>query len=336
ESAFRVLNISAIYHQPRIDKVIVMPGNPTAHKPYAFIPLAIVQSIYDSDPRGYFSEGNVINHVHNSAGWRDREHSVKKPPHTYRILGLGDSYLWGQGVKYKDIVLSKLEQLLSVDAFNMTIETVNTGISSTNTHDQLELLKYRGLQYDPDLIIVHFVLNDVEEDLDGKEEKIEFFRDYTSLYQSPDKFSKYSYLYGWVRQRYQLTYRARHYIKNVADSFLEDSSKWAQCREALLGIHNVCRSHNIQLLIVVFPFFHNLDGDYPFQVIHDTVRTFLEENDIHVLDLRNHFQGFHGPELWVHPTDQHPNEIAHDIAAKVISGYIKDNFVAFIPAYQNN
>ena len=65
-------------------------------------------------------------------------------------------------------------------------------------------------------------------------------------------------------------------------------------------------------------FFHNLNGDYPFQVVHDTVREFCEAQDIAVLDLRTVYSEFSGPELWVHETDQHPNELAHAMAARAV------------------
>ena len=68
----------------------------------------------------------------------------------------------------------------------------------------------------------------------------------------------------------------------------------------------------------MFPFLHGLDGDYPFAPIHEVVRTFCHEEGIHTLDLRNAYRDYRGPELWVHPTDQHPNEIAHAIAASAI------------------
>ena len=41
-----------------------------------------------------------------------------------------------------------------------------------------------------------------------------------------------------------------------------------------------------------------------------------------VLDLRDSYREFRGPELWVHETDQHPNEIAHQIAADATRDFL--------------
>ena len=87
----------------------------------------------------------------------------------------------------------------------------------------------------------------------------------------------------------------------------------------------------IGLLVVIFPFFHELDGDYAFQPVHDIVRGHCEEEGIPVLDLRDAYSGFNGPELWVHPTDQHPNEIGHRIAADAIVRWLAERPDVLIP-----
>jgi len=174
-------------------------------------------------------------------------------------------------------------------------------------------------------VILHFVLNDVEENTTGPEPKIDFFRNYLSIYQRPDRLSEISVFWGWARQRYLKTYRARSYIAASLEGFRQDHAKWAKCRQALDEIHRITRERGIGLLVVIFPFFHELDGDYAFQPIHDIVRGHLESEEIPVVDLRDAYRGFSGPELWVHPTDQHPNEIGHRIAADAIVGWLVEH-----------
>ena len=96
-----------LYPPPREDVASPLPGCRGQPVPFGFIPLARIRSVYPDDPRGYFDEGNVIDHDFNRAGWRDTEHTLAKPPNTYRILGLGDSYLFGQGVRFEDICLAR-------------------------------------------------------------------------------------------------------------------------------------------------------------------------------------------------------------------------------------
>jgi lysophospholipase L1-like esterase len=323
ELVFRIVDIKGDYLSPRQDLMVAPTTAPPL--PYSFYPHGIIRSVYPSNPRGYFDENNAIDHVHNSAGWRDAEHSLVKPPATYRILGLGDSYLYGQGVKFEDICLSKLESYLTAKSKNIKIETINTGMSAFNTADERDLLFNRGLQYQPDLVIVHFVLNDVEKDLFKPEPKIEFFRNYLSIYMKKDKLSNYSYLWSWMRQRFLRHVQGNTYIRACLESYLSDHSKFAFVRDALKDIKRLCRDYNAKLLVVIFPFYYNLNYKYPFQPIHDHVSTFCEKEGIPVLDLLPYYRAYSGPELWVHPVDQHPNEIAHAVAAMAIFNYLSDN-----------
>jgi hypothetical protein len=330
EGLFRALGIQAEYHAPRREELLRAPGGPSKPLPHAHIPMATRRLYYSSNPRGYFDPGNVINHVHNSAGWRDVERSTKKAPRTFRILGLGDSYLYGTGVRYEDIVLTKLGAFLEDDIPGVPIETINTGVPGMNTVGQRALLRDRGMRYDPDLIILFYVLNDVGECLTGCEgvgprsgKGLEFFGNYTSLYQDEDWLSAHSNLWGWGRQRVLQSYLARRYLNQIVSEFAEDKTGWKQSRDALDGIRRLAADHGVPLLVVIFPFFHDLDGDYPFQIVHDLVRDYCESVGIPVIDLRRSYSEYHGPELWVHPRDQHPNEVAHEIAARRIEAYLK-------------
>ncbi len=67
-----------------------------------------------------------VDHTHNSVGWRDREHDLEKPNGTVRILGLGDSYLWGQGVHLEDTLLARLEDRLDLEMVDVRVEAINT------------------------------------------------------------------------------------------------------------------------------------------------------------------------------------------------------------------
>ena len=95
---------------------------------------------------------------------------------------------------------TELEGLLQADSAG-EVETINTGFPRMNTWWQLSSLRQRGLAYDPDLVLLFFVLNDVEEKLGEPGPQLEFFSDYQALYQSPDRLSSVSHLWGWARQR---------------------------------------------------------------------------------------------------------------------------------------
>ncbi len=75
---------------------------------------------------------------------------------------------------------------------------------------------------------------------------------------------------------------------------------------------------------MLFPLLHEFH-DYPFQEIHDKIHGFCQENDILLLDLLPAFRPHTAESLWVHPTDYHPNEIGHRIAAEEVHSFLQDH-----------
>jgi tetratricopeptide (TPR) repeat protein len=93
----------------------------------------------------------------NSHGLRDVERSLEKPPGLKRVILLGDSVVVGHGVKNLDELMSRQLERLYPDG---DVEVLNMAVSGYCTRSEVELLRQRGLQFDPDLVIVVFVEND--------------------------------------------------------------------------------------------------------------------------------------------------------------------------------
>ena len=107
-------------------------------------------------------DGPTFVYKYNSQGFRDEEHDLKKPENTFRIVALGDSFTHGSGAEYEDTYLVKLESMLnSATAGNPKVEIIKMGIGGYWTEPERILLERYGLQYQPDLVIVGFLQNDV-------------------------------------------------------------------------------------------------------------------------------------------------------------------------------
>ena len=78
--------------------------------------------------------------------------------------------------------------------------------------------------------------------------------------------------------------------------------------------------------MAIFPFLYRLDSGYPFHEFHDRVSRYCRDHDIEVLDLFDAFSGKTDIDLWVHPSDQHPNEIAHAIAADALYPFVAADY----------
>lgn len=107
---------------------------------------------------------------HNSAGFRDIEHALRKPPGTFRILGLGDSFTYGSGARFEETYLFVLEQLFNEKAASgIRVEVVKAGIGGFFTEPERLLLEHHGLAYEPDLLLVGFNSTDLFETFRGIE-----------------------------------------------------------------------------------------------------------------------------------------------------------------------
>lgn len=105
----------------------------------------------------YRQEGEAYIRI-NRDGWRDLEHSLKKPPNTLRIAVLGDSYTEAKQVPLEKTYWKLMEQnLKSCKAFEKkNIEVLNFGISGNGTDQSYLTLQHYVWQYEPDIILLAF------------------------------------------------------------------------------------------------------------------------------------------------------------------------------------
>ena len=95
----------------------------------------------------------------NSAGMRDREYPLAKPPGKRRVAVLGDSFTAGLGVKDAEVFTEVLEGTLGEKT-----EVLNFGINGFGPTQEYLLLKDRVLPYHPDLVLMVFYIgNDFDD-----------------------------------------------------------------------------------------------------------------------------------------------------------------------------
>jgi lysophospholipase L1-like esterase len=93
----------------------------------------------------------------NKWGQRDIERS-RAHPDTTRVIILGDSVVAGSGVcNLQDTIPARLEQLLAPAGFDV----LNFGVGGYCTRAEVELLRTKGIQFTPDIVLLMFVYNDV-------------------------------------------------------------------------------------------------------------------------------------------------------------------------------
>jgi hypothetical protein len=97
----------------------------------------------------------------NPLGLRDRRQIAEKPPGTFRILLLGDSFVEAVQVQQSEGVAERLEVALNQNA-SQPVEVINAGVAAYGTGQEFLLLDKMGAQFQPDLVLLlFFVGNDV-------------------------------------------------------------------------------------------------------------------------------------------------------------------------------
>ncbi len=129
------------------------------HKDY--LPVSLFGPIkgFQYRPNYTIKIGNVPRKI-NSLGFGDYEFNIPKDNNTERIVIVGDSFTFGEGVLLEDSYPKILEKKLKEE--NEKFEVYNLGLGGMNTYYESAVINYSLQELDPDYIIVGFFLNDLD------------------------------------------------------------------------------------------------------------------------------------------------------------------------------
>lgn len=257
----------------------------------------------------------------NSAGYRDLERARAKPPGVRRMVCLGDSFTWGVGILFDDAWPQRVERMLTRTR-GETWQAVNLAEPGMNAVEQVGRLASEGFAYQPDVVVLGWVLND-SEDEDAAEARRA--RDWEEEeHREPglaDALAARSALFRIVRTRIRATVENRRRISGYQSMYDDGYAGWVGARDALSKMGGMCRAQGVPFLVVIFPLFANpLDERYPFAEPHNKVAQAAGEAGAKVVDLLPAFRTVDWRLLVVDgANDEHPNEVAHRIASQVIA-----------------
>lgn len=272
--------------------------------------------------------GNVHVRV-NSEGLRGAEIAATGES---RILVVGDSVVFGQGIAEPETFCVRLEEQLRKQG--VTVQVLNGAAPGYNTTNEVAFLRHIGLPLRPDVVVLGVSLNDF-----GPAPRLTG-RGALSLEESASPITK------WLTDRSELfvvsrwafaTLRRAHWWQAVGDDDTE-SEKWAgldryiakmhksfyadpggpdweQVRVGVRAIRELGRRAGFELVLVVFPEQDQIEGAEPDLAPQRAWRTLCREFEIDCLDLEPAFarDATRGP-LFL--DTQHPNGVGMEIAAR--------------------
>ncbi|WP_342734261.1 SGNH/GDSL hydrolase family protein [Bradyrhizobium sp. B117] len=247
----------------------------------------------------------------NSAGWRDREHSLEKGNSTIRIMMLGDSLTFGWGARPEDVTSYQLEGLLNAN--ENKFEVINTGIGNANTAMEATYFMKKAYVYEPDIVVLNYFINDAE----------------PTPRRTRNVLLEHFYSAAFIAGRFDVVMRTyfgkadwQQYYRGL---YQENQPGWLVAQSALKELANYCNTRNIKLIVINYPELHEL-SPYPFQDVTSLVASKANALGIPFLDLLPSVENQAPNSLWVTKTDAHPNGRAARLYADAIRKFLLTQF----------
>ncbi len=286
---------------------------------YLYPAFASFTQSWPSNPRDYFEpSSNSITYRVNNFGFRDEDFSLPRTE-KMRVAFLGDSFCWGNGVKDNDTIDSLMERRLNASAvLNQQFEIYNFCLSGYNTAHQAALYDHVVRHFQPDVLIVWYFLNDINVPPD--------------LYFHWHLSGGGTWLESW-RTRSRLIDLAvapfnrmanhRALLQRVDQAYSKGHPGYESVARNMRRISQTSQQTQVPTVVAIFPWLFHLETErYPFHKPHQVARDLAEQQGLAVLDLFSAFEGRKAEDLWVHPVDQHPNEIGQRIAVQAMVNFL--------------
>ena len=241
----------------------------------------------------------------NNVGFRDEKDLIPKKD-SIRIAFIGDSFLFGWGVRYPKTIPKLVENNLKNKLqCSKDIEVFNLGVGNYNTIQQLALYKDHDDILSSDLILLLHFINDAEL---YKKSKLNLIK-------------KHSFLLNFIKSRIQ-TKIVGNYVEYYNSLYYDDD--WNGNKNALIELNKISidRTKN-QLITFLLPELRELEKFSSMNEAYSLRESFFINNKFDYYKLRDlltiHSKG-NPSSLWVTQEDSHTNAKANEL----IAGFIVD------------
>lgn len=304
---------------------VVDLGHPYYSAPELYRPSDDPRVLFEPRPsfQGY-SEGTSV--TTNGRGLRERELPLAKPPGTRRIVFVGDSVTFGPGVRDDQPFPRVLETSLDESGAG-PVETINTGVVGYNSIQELARLEQSGLPYQPDVVVLTFLANDL----------LETFTIFDHQYEPDGSLAdvkvwlrRNSHLYRFLQDVY---WRVGQQLRRSREGPTEPLRKRDRLEERLGTLSEMIRltrANGASFLLVVYP--DNMDdpvspGPSGERVtLREELTRFAAHEGVPLVDLTAALGDVRDPRAHQYRLreDPHPSVEGHRVIAEALSGPLLD------------
>ena len=264
---------------------------------------------YELKPNLHGVRYKTVHVTTHSAGWRDKEWALAKPPGTFRTAVIGDSFTMADGIEIEDVYHSLMEDRLNAQKGARTYEFLNFGVAGYQLPQYVAVIEKRALAYQPDLILVGFSTNDFVWFED--QAKILFSKPYQV---KPVEHPFFQFHFGrWVKDRIAALRAGpdKGGELSLAPIFRTHIDKEL---DAMGAIH---RRTGIPICVAFLSYY-----SAGLREVIDAVRAAAARNDLAFVDVSAAFPPAQLRSYFIYRDDGHPNADAHRQFADVLLGYL--------------
>jgi lysophospholipase L1-like esterase len=261
----------------------------------------------------------ISRHVrYNRYVYRDTRADPDRPA-SLRIVALGDSFTFGQGIRREE---DRFPDLLERNLRNQGIDAAVGNISypGWDTRKEIAALEeyFRDGRPAPHVVLLGYVPDD----------HLYYVSD-ADLGRATPRGEGPPALERWLLDKSCLAGLARALYLRLTDPGTGQSDRlfalthatpfvWEKHSADLRRLISLCRERGILLQVVIFPFFNQPWESYLYASVHERVAALFREEGVLVTDLLEEYRRYPVAELVVGWLDGHPNERAHRLAAERI------------------
>jgi lysophospholipase L1-like esterase len=271
----------------------------------------------------------------NDFGLRGPETTVAPAPGTTRVLVLGDSVVFGQGVPEDETLAAVLERTLTASDSGRW-EVLNAGVQGYDTVAEARFLESFGLALQPQLVVVGMSLNDF--DAAPAFHPVGVLTNAAAAgRRSWLSRSEFVLLLQWLAKWARGSLWQQVYAQPSGDEMAADTSqalaaavarkhlgfyaappprRWERLRRALTDLRDRCRSAGVSLVVVIFPESYQVGPSDPDLTPQRRLGTLCDDLGLRCLDLQAAFAAA-GGDLF--DDVSHPNAAGHALAAETIA-----------------
>ncbi len=279
----------------------------------------------------------------NGFGFRGAEIEKKKRPGTVRIMILGDSFAYGDGVDDRHTLSRQLQDVLNKGMKDGKYEVINAGRMGSYLTNEIELYEKYGWIFKPDILILAYCYNDLSELI------------YTDLYkrnvynapfsgeergrlaESVSREAKKSVVYKLAGKRraemvanrefkFVRDKKGRIIIGIPVEPFKKGVNKDIEralsvYERRLLEFRDELEADGVRLMFIIYP--TPIKDEEIKRPVNMELFEFAEKNGIPAIDLRAPWLAVDRDIMSFFDVDTHPTARAHSITASEIEKKLK-------------